>query len=252
MLRRFLLLMLSSLLLSGCGRGAKDFAVTVQRPVDKVAAAFGEIPLDSEFSQLVPGLKVVRTEPKPNEVLYTVPGDGKFPATIHLTFEPDANGQTTTIHAAVDVPSTTVEFAGKTMVISEVKVEKMLRDMLGSAKRKLESGGDIAAEKRDLGKVLTVLAIITDSKKLRLAQDITKYPEWYMSGLGWIGGGDGDYANYPYGDHARGEDPGAATRQDQYKEQAAQQDAAEPMEEARGDSARGDSAQGDYSGGSDN
>lgn len=246
MLRRLLFVMVSSLLLSACGRGAEDFAVTVQRPTDKVASAFGEIPLDSEFSQLVPGLKVVRTEPKPNEVLYTVPGDGKFPATIKLTFEPSANGQGTTIHAAVDVPSTEVEFGGKSMVISESKVERMLRDMLGSAKKKLEKGGDIASEKRDLGKVLTVLAIITDSKKLRLAQDVTKYPEWYMSGLGWMGGGDGDYASYPYGDHAMGEDPGAAARQEEYKQEAARQNAADPMDEAEGDSAQGDDAGGSF------
>ncbi len=251
MLHRMLFVVLTSLLLTACGRGSEDFAVTVDRPVAKVTEAFGRVSMDNEFSQLVPGLRIVRTEPAKNEVLYSIPGDGKFPATIKLTFESAGGGQVTVVHAAVDVPSTAVEFAGKSMVVSENKVEKMIRDLLGSAKRKLEKGESIEDEKRDFGRVLTVLAIITDSKKLRLAQDMTNYPEWYASGLGWLGGGDGDYVNYPYGDYAGGEDPGAAARQDEYRQHDAQREAAAPQDEARGDSARGDSAGGDYSGGSD-
>lgn len=246
MLHRMLFVALTSLLLVACGRGTEDFVVTIDRPTAKVVEAVGKASIDNEFSQLVPGLRIVRTEPAKNEVLYTIPGDGKFPATIKLTFESAEGGQVTVVHAAIDVPSTAVEFGGRAMVISESKVEKMLRDLLGSARKKLEKGESIETERRDFGRVLTVLAIITDSKKLRLAQDMTRYPEWYASGLGWLGGGDSDHVNYPYGDFAGGEDPGAAARQDEYKQQDAQRDAAEPMEEARGDSAAGDN-----SGGSD-
>jgi hypothetical protein len=98
--------------------------------------------------------------------------------------------------------------------------------------------------------VLTVLAIITDSKTLRMAKDMATHPEWYMAGLGWL---SGEGSASPYGDLAIPEDPGTAARMDEYKQQSAErqeqakaEEAAEPM-----DDARGDSAQGDYSGGSD-
>ncbi len=251
MLRRLLIVAFASLALAACGRGSEDFTAKIARPVDKVAAAFDNISADNDIASLVPGLKVVRTKPAPHEILYTIPGNGDFPATIKLTFESDAGGQVTVVHAAIDVPSTEVKFGGKDMVISEGKVEKVIRGLIREAGNKLEKGDSIETERRDFSRMLTVLAIITDSKKLRLVTDISSYPEWYMSGLGWLSGlGDGP-AN-PYGEGDFPDDPGAASRQDEYKQQAAEREErskaeenAEPM-----DSARGDSANGDYAGGS--
>lgn len=249
---RFVLVAIASLLLAACGRGSEDFTVSVARPPDRVASAFGQAGLDSDIAALFPGLKVVRTSPAPNEVLYTVPGDGSFQTAIKLRFAPSADGKATVIHAAIDVPSTEVTFDGKAMVISEGKVERIFAGILRTASSKLEEGRGIENEQRDFSRMLTVLAIATDSKKLALAQDISKYPDWYMAGLGWLSGIGGGAEN-PYGDYAGGEDPSAAARQDEYKqsraereEKAKAEEASEPMDEARGDSARGD-----YAGGSD-
>lgn len=252
MLRRIVLAVFASLLLAACGRGGEDFTVTVARPADKVGAAFGKVGLDAEITSLFPGLKVERSNPAANEVAYRLPGDGDYPATIKLTFESTGNGQETLVRAAIDMPSTTVKFDDKDMVISESKVEWMVRGLLRSAAKKLENGASIETERRDFSRLLTVLAIISDSKQLRLANDMSKYPDWYMQGLGWLGG-IGEGPSYPYGEGAYGDDPAAAARQDDYKQKRAEREAqSEAEENARPmDDARGESAGGDYSGGSD-
>lgn len=251
MLRRILFAVFASLLLAACGRGSEDFAVKVGRPVDKVAAAFDGSAVDPEISSMFPGLKVVRTRPNPNEVLYTIPGDGEFPAAIKLTFEGSEDGQSTVIHGAIDVPSTEVKYDGKSMVISETKVEIIIRALVRSAAKKLEAGKSIEDERRDFARMMTVLAIITDSKKLRLAQDISKYPEWYMAGLGWLSG-LGDDGSSPYGEYVGGDDPAYAARQDEFRQQIAEraereqaEENSRPMDSAQGDSAYGDDASGE-------
>lgn len=177
MLRRLLLAACACLLLAACGRGSQDFATKIARPADKVAAAFNNVGTDSEIAALIPGLKVVRTKPAPDEILYTIPGDGDFSAAIKLTLASDAGGQVTVVHAAIDVPSTEVKFDGKAVVISESKVEKVIRGLIREAGKKLEKGTSIETERRDFSRMLTVLAVITDSKKLRTLNEISTYPE---------------------------------------------------------------------------
>ena len=250
MLHRILLVTFASLLLAACGRGNEDFTIKVARPVDKVEAAFDHAGVDTEISGMFPGLKVVRSKPADGEVLYTMPGDGDSPATIKLTFEPGEDGKTTVVHAAVDTPTVKVDFDGKTMVLSETKVEKMIRGILRSTGKKLEDGAEIASEQQAFSRLLTMLAIVTDSKQLRLAQNASKYPEWYLSGWGWMSDGGGyEGPAYPYGEVAMGEDPGGDAQRDEARQNAADreekrkaEDAAEPMDESRGDSAGGDYA----------
>ncbi len=249
MLNRILFITFASLLLAACGRGSEDFTIKVARPADRVEAAFDHAGLDAEIAGIFPGLKVVRSKPVAGEVLYTLPGDSDFPATIKLTFEASQDGKTTVIHAAVDTPGAKVEFEGKTMVVSESKVEKMVRGILRSAGKKLEAGESIESEQRDFSRLLTVLAITTDSKQLKLAQNISKNPDWYLAGLGWMSDGGGEGPANPYGDAAMGEDPGADVQREDARQRSADREeqqkaegAAEPMDETRGDSAGGDYA----------
>lgn len=248
MLNRIAALILACLLLGACSRGAEDFTVTVDRPPERAEAAFGQAGLDGEMAGLFPGLKIDRTKPEPGTVLYTVPGDGSFHAVVKLTFTATEGGQGSVIGVAVDVPSTDVVVNGEAMVISELKVEKMVRGILRSAARKMAKGESIETEQRDFSRLLTVLAIVTDSKQLQLAQDMERNPEWYAAGLGWLTGSGDETAN-PYGEWAGGEDPGMAAREEESAQRSAEREAmsqaeqnAEPMDEARGDSANGDYA----------
>lgn len=253
MLRRFLFSLVLGLALSACGRGSEDFTVNIARPPSTVASAFGHRGLDGDITALFPGLKVVRTEPAPGEVLYTIPGDGDFPTTIKLTFESSDNGKATVVHGAVDAPRTVVKFASKEMIISETKVELMIRGILRSASSKMEEGRSTEEEQRDFSRTLTVLAIATDSKQMRLAQEITKYPDWYLAGLGWLSGIGGEGPSNPYGEFAGGDDPNAAARMDERAQRRAEREEQEKtaensqaMDDARGDSARGEDPGSDY------
>ncbi len=80
-------MILALLLLGGCGQGREDFTVQIARPADRVMQVLGHAEFDRLVAGRFPGLKIERTQPASNEVLCTVPGDGRFPAAIHLTFE---------------------------------------------------------------------------------------------------------------------------------------------------------------------
>ena len=242
MLPRLWVAMLTVLLLGGCGRGAEDFTVRIARPPDRVMQVLGHAGLDAGLGGRFAGLKMDRTEPAENQVLYTIPGDSSFPATVRLTFEPVDGGNGTVVHAAIDVPAVKVTLKGKTKVISEPKVETAIRALIEKTGSKLEEGGDTVSERKEFSQILTVLKIVTDSKQLRLAIDMESNPDWYMGGLGSLydGGDDGDAPARPYGDAPVGEDPNAAARQQEYREKERANAAALPMDDAEGDTARGD------------
>lgn len=242
MLRRTLFALLGTLLLAACGRGGEDFTVKIARPPSRVAAALGQISLDAQMSTLFPGLKVERTAPADGEIFYTVPGNAEFPAAIHFTLESIEDGKATVVHAAIDVPEVKVTFDKKSMVISETKVERAVHDIVKDIGGKLEEGGDTVHEREQLSQLLTVLAVVTDTRNLAHALDMQTHPEWYLAGLDWLGGseGAGDYPVSPYGDPALPQDPGAAARQQEARQQNEARDASAPMNDPVGDSAAGD------------
>ncbi len=244
MLRRMLFALLGTLLLTACGRGGEDFTVKIARPPSRVAVALGQIGLDQQMTTLFPGLKVDRTAPADGEILYTVPGNADFPAAVHFTLESAEGGKATIVHAAIDVPDVQVTIDKKSMVISETKVEIAVHDIVKDIGSKLEEGGDTVHEREKLSQLLTVLAVVTDTRNLARALDMQTHPEWYLAGLGWLGGdeGAGDYPVSPYGDPAVPQDPGAPARQQEARQQSQARDASAPMNDPVGDSAAGDNS----------
>ena len=232
---------LAVLLLGGCGRGSEDFTVRVARPSERVMQELAHAGLDGEVSRHFPGLKVERSEPAANEILYTLPGDSNFPAAIHLTFEAVDGGKETVVHAAVDVPAVKVSLKGRSKVISEFKVETLLRELVEKIGKKLETGGDTASVRKEMSQLLTGLAVVTNSKQLRLALDMERNPFWYQGGSNsWFDGDDSGFGAEPgYGNAPRAEDPEAAVREQEYREKRRTAQAAAPMDDAAGDPARG-------------
>lgn len=242
MLQRLWAAMLAVLLLGGCGRGSEDFTVRIARPPDRVMQALGQSGLDGEISGHFPGLKAERTSPSPEEVIYTIPGDSSFPAVIHFTFEGVNGNKGTVVHAAVDIPAVKVTLKGKSKVISEYKVETMLRALVEKVGSKLEEGGDTVAERKEFSQLLTALAVVTDSKQLNRALDIESNPDWYMGGLNSLYDGEdygGDGPVRPNGDYPVGEDPNAPARQQEAKDRVRAAEAAAPVDDAEGEETRG-------------
>lgn len=241
MLGRWGLALLALLVLSGCGQGSEDFTVRIARPPERVMQALGHAGLDADLGGYFTGLKVDRSMPSKDTVLYTIPGDARFPAGVLLTFEAVDGGKGTVVHAAIDVPAVKVTFKGKTKVISETKVEFAIRDLIQKVGSKLEEGGDTVTERKELSKILTVLAVVTDSKQLRRAVDLEKGPNWAMGGEGGLYDGDVEEAAvaHAYGNAPTGEDPAVAIRRQEYRDQERAAHASAPMDSAAGEAPRG-------------
>ncbi len=233
---------LALLLLNGCGRGAEDFTLRITRPADRVATVLGHDGLDSELSRHFSGMKLQRAAPTKNEVIYTLAGDGAFPAVIHLTFEPVDGGKATVVHAAIDVPAAEIVLKGKTKEISEFRVERAMKKPVEKVGSKLEEGRDTAAERKEFSQILTVLEIVSNSKQLRRFAEMAENPGSFMRDWNefYDGGGNyGDGGAQAYGRAATGIDPAAAVREQEYREKERISRAAAPMNDARGDEARG-------------
>lgn len=248
MLRRMMFALLGALLLTACGHGGEDFTVKIARTPSRVAAALDQVAVDEKTRTLFPGLKIDRSTPGTGQLFYDVPGNAALRAAVHFTFEPTDDGKSTIVHAVIDVPEVKVTVEQKNMVIRETKVEFAVREIVQNIGKKLEVGEDIDGERKKLSELLTILAVVTDSHNLALALDIEHNPGWYMAGLDWLGGGDGDadYPGNPYGNQPLPQDPGAAARQQEYRQQEAAREAAAPMNEAAGEEPRGDNANNDY------
>ena len=241
-LLRFYWAPLALMLLSGCGRGSEDFTVRIARPPDRVMQALGHGELDGELSGLFAGLKLNRTEPAENEVVYTLPGDSAFPAVIHFTFEPVEGGKATVVHAAINVPATEIVLKNSSKEINEFRVERAVKKLVEKTGTKLENGRDTVLERKEFSQLLTMLGIVSNSKQLRRFSDMASNPDSFMRNWNALYDGDkgyGEGAAQPFGRAATGVDPAAAVREQEYREKVRTSRAAAPMNDAQGDTAAG-------------
>lgn len=230
-------LLLAFCLLGSCGRGSEDFAIPVARSIDSVAQAYDGIGLDPEVTNMIHGLKVDRTSPEPTTLLYTIHGKGDFPATVRLTFEADGHG--TIMHVAIDFPKTEIRYDGRVVrTVHEATVEKIWLTLLGSTAERIASGEDISGKRVEISRALTALALLTNPKQLRLAQEMERYPEWYIANIDGLS----DTAGWSHDGDAGGEDPGIAARMEERKlqqkereEQVAAEENSRPEDYGQGD-----------------
>jgi hypothetical protein len=189
-MKRMILPMVAALALAGCGgSGGEDFALTVKRPVAQVVVPFSDVQLPNEARALFPGLKVDRTRPSENEVLYTFPVEGKDPGIVRLVFESTAEGKATVVHATVDVPMITANIGGVLKVISEAKVERELKKLIEGSTSDLEAGSSGESARREFAQLLTALAIATNPQALARAQELIKDPTKAALAMASMGGG---------------------------------------------------------------
>jgi hypothetical protein len=197
-MKRMILPMLAALALAGCsslGGGGEDFSVTVKRPVAAVFMPFSDVQLQSEARTIFPTLKLTRTRPSDNEVLYTFPVDGKEPATIRLTFEAIDGGKATVIHAAVDVPPLVINIGGQRKFLNEFLVEKGLRALIVASTTGLEAGSSGSDASKSFAALITALAIATDKQAMARAQELINDPAKAELAMTALGGGE-YFGNY--------------------------------------------------------
>lgn len=190
-MKRMILPMVAALALSGCGGGGgEDFALTVKRPVAQVAAPFSDVILPNEARVLFPGLKIDRSRPSENEVLYTFPVEGKDPGIVRLEFESTEGGKVTVVHATVDVPHVTANINGALKVISEAKVERELKKLIADSTSDIEAGSSGDSARREFAQLLTALAIATNKQAMARAQELLRDPSKAAVALASMGGSD--------------------------------------------------------------
>lgn len=242
---------LACLALAGCdsGRGGEDFSVVVERPADRVLAALDGIRASDKYAELFPDVKVERTRPGDGEVLYTIPGTGSFNAALRFRVVAVGGSKGAVIHASVDVPSVRTNIAGKSMVLSESKVEHVVKGLLESAASKLAQGKSIDRERQDLSELFLALGVVTDKHNLKLAESIRDNPDWYAGGFsqyGSLADADAENPDIPYGDAPMpAHDPQTRIRANERTERDRLKEAAEPQDDAEGEGAPGDSTQPD-------
>lgn len=191
-MQRMILPMVAALALAGCSGigGGEDFALTVKRPVAQVVVPFSDVQLPTEARALFPGLKVDRSRPSENEVLYTFPVEGKDPGIVKLVFESTAEGKATIVHATVEVPAITANINGVLKVISEAKVERELKKLIENSTSDIEAGSSGESARREFAQLLTALAIATNKQALARAQELLKDPMKAALAMSSLGGSD--------------------------------------------------------------
>lgn len=166
---------LAALLVAGCGDG-EDFTIEVKRPPAVVYAPLSAA--DVREARLVfPGIAIERRRPSEREILYTIPGTGDFPSTIRLQLEPTDRGEATVIHASVHVPPVRATIEGVDKVVSERKVETVLRNLLKSTARDLETGSSTESDTVKLSGFMVGIAIATNKAFLAKALEFKRSPE---------------------------------------------------------------------------
>ena len=170
-----------ALLLVGCDSDGEDFSIEVKRPAAAVYA-----PLSAADVGLAkyafPGITFERSRPSDTEILYTVPGTASFPATVRLRLEPrtGSSGESTLIHASVDIPKVRAVIDGRPKELSERKVERQLSNLLDATRRSLEQGSSAQSQSAKLSSLLVAIAVGTNEKHLARALELKDSPAKLM------------------------------------------------------------------------
>lgn len=173
-----MLLVTLSAALAGCSGtaiGGEDFAVDVRKAPATLLGAFGKVNT-APGTVIFPGLKIDRSKPAENELLYTVPSSSSKDSTIRLVLEPVNEGKATRIHAYVDIAPIVVTIDGKRKIVSESRIETECERALRKFGEAMEQNGDAGRAIDKFSGILLAVAIATDPRLIAKALDLKNHP----------------------------------------------------------------------------
>ena len=147
--------------LAACGFGDRmtTSEVVVNRSPSNVVTPLLQATVD-EVQRYLPGVKLVKTRPSDNELLYTFPGDGKQdPATLRIRFEPLEGGKATRVVTTVSVPPITMSDNGQKKVLSGRLVGAGVSRVITG----IVQGKSASETSAQFSSILAALAISTDA-----------------------------------------------------------------------------------------
>lgn len=177
-LRRELLtpMLVPVLALSGCGDGGEDFQVEMRRPPASVIPFLTGATV-SEARPIFPGLEAKRSRPSENEILYTIPGKDGTSSTVLFRLAPGNDGSSTIVHTTVEVPKVTASIDGVMKVVSESRLEALLKTIMERAASEMANGAPSEVSSGKLSALLVAIALATNPDMLKQALNYAKNPE---------------------------------------------------------------------------
>ena len=152
-------LAVGALALTGCGDADRSFATVIHRDTGSVAAELANID-SSEASRLMPEAQVLRSQPRENQLLYTIPGDRpEKAATILFELQPEDGGDNTRVSVRIHIPRIAVEDGKVAKLVNAATVERLLRTAVGQLGTALEHHDSAAAPRNSLAMLMTALAV---------------------------------------------------------------------------------------------
>jgi hypothetical protein len=189
----WIVLAASALALTGCGEADRDFATVIHRDPGTVAAELANID-SSEASRLMPEAQVLRSQPRENLLLYTIPGDRpEKAATILFALQPEDGADNTRISVRIHIPRIAVEDGKVAKLVNAETFERLLRTAVGQLGTALEHHDSAAAPRNSLAMLMVALAVTSHPDLFaRLSRDPDSVANEAISRL-MNGGGGGAF-----------------------------------------------------------
>jgi hypothetical protein len=150
------------LALGACGSESDDFSVYVERSPDAVLGSLAKV--DASGTSEFGAKPITRSLTDGGIIEYKLPADGGYDdGIVRFTVSADEK-RGSKVAVMVDVPAVKSDVAGGQMVVSERKVEKVLKDDLKKLAENLETGssGDFATVQLEAS--LVSIAIVLQNK----------------------------------------------------------------------------------------
>lgn len=157
--------------------GSPDFSVEVHRSPAAVYEAFAAVnPSDTDFqSEGMPTQHVIVTRKPGQEIVFTTETDNEGqPMRIALTFAPGNNPASTKVTAAIDIPPVPMSVDGTDKVLSEDKVEGLVKEAINGMAERIDDGNSATVASHKFATLLQLVAVASHPQKLKAVIERSK------------------------------------------------------------------------------